>query len=197
MPTSYVQRIATRQFVDTTDITGLFQSVIDTAQSNALGTRIFVWDPSGNPCGFVYAKIQSPTALAQGVPMYWVDAQHTTVTDTVAQALTYKSSTDGAVYSGAGICVSTGTTNGQYAWIQTTGYFTAVANSIIATPANPGDIMVLSNAAGSAPSNDVYTRLGVGTAAATPEAIQTLFLVCVATGSPNSAVMIMGNCAVI
>ena len=192
---SYVQRILTRQIIDTSGLTGLLSSIVDATAVNTPGNRIFAADPSGNMVGFVYAQIQSPTALAVGVPMYWTDAAHDTVTDTIAQALFYVASKHSAIQSAAGVCISTATTNGQYAWIQTCGYLSGVANSVIATPASTGDVMVLSNAAGTAPTSDAYTRIGVGTSVTVAEALTTLYLVTVATASPASTVMVMGTCA--
>jgi hypothetical protein len=64
----------------------------------------------------------------------------------------------------------------------------------IPSSAAAGDKLVLSNAVGSAPTNDVWVRVGVGTAVANPEAVTTLYAVVTsAVQTPTASCLIMGT----
>ena len=192
MPQTFIHRILNRQFLGANTLSDLLSAVYEATASNNPGSKIFVQDVSGNMTSFVYANTGSITALAIGVPVYWSNVARTTVTDTVASAITYAASADSAIYSAAGVCISTGITTAiPYAWYTTGGYLAGVPTP---SSAKVGDLLVLSNAANTAPSNDVWSRVAVGSAAPTAESVTTLYCVVttpVTTASAN--VLVMGT----
>ena len=192
MANLYIQRVLTRQFLGPNAIGDLLTNQNDTIAANNPGSKLFVQDINRNMTSFVYANTGSITALAIGVPVYWSNVARTTVTDTVASAITYAASADSAIHSAAGVCISTGITTAiPYAWYTCGGYLAGVPTP---SSAKVGDLLVLSNAANTAPSNDVWSRVAVGSAAPTAESVTTLYCVVttpVTTASAN--VLVMGT----
>jgi hypothetical protein len=194
MSNMYVNRILSRQFLGYSGLGDLLSSVADATATNNPGSKIFVQDLSGNHVSMVYANTTNLTSIAVGVPMYWTNAARTIVSDTVTSALTYVASSQGAIQSAAGVGLNASlTTAVPYGWFQCGGVLAAVP---VPSSALVGDKLVLSNAAGTAPSNDVWTRVGLATAVATPETVTTLYAVCTtATASTSTTTAwIMGTC---
>ena len=191
MANLYIQRILTRQFLGSGDLTGLLSNQLDSAATNQIGSKIFVLDVNGYMTSFVYVFTANLTAMAAGVPMYWYDATRTNATDTVASAVTYVVSTNAAAQSAAGVAINVATTSTPYVWLACGGYFAALA---IPSSASVGDKLVLSNAIGTAPVNDVWTRVGNATAVANAEVMTTMYAVITAAGNtPTAAGLIMGT----
>ena len=192
MSNFFIQRILTRQFLGANALGDLLSSVADASPANNPGSKIFVQDISGNMTSLVYVNTANLTALAAGVPMYWNSVARTTATDTVASAITNVASSNSAIQSAAGVAINAllGTAT-PYGWLCCGGYMTGVQ---IPSSAAAGDKLVLSNAVGSAPTNDVWVRVGVGTAVANPEAVTTLYAVVTsAVQTPTASCLIMGT----
>ena len=192
MANQFINRVLTRQFLGPNVLGDLLSAAADATPVNNPGSKIFVQDISGNMASFVYVNTANLTALAAGVPMYWNSVARTTATDTVASAVTYVVSTNSAIQSAAGVALNaTLGTATPYGWLICGGYF---ANFITPSSAAVGDKLVLSNAVGSAPTNDVWVRVGVGTAVANPEALTTLYaVITTAAQTPTAVGLIMGS----
>lgn len=193
MANQYVHRILSRQFIGSSALGDLLSAVADVTPTNNPGSKIFVQDIAGYHTSFAYVGLGAgPTAIAAGVPLYWTTVARTTVNDTVASAVTYAATSDTAIYSAAGVAINaTLTTAVPYGWISIGGYLAGVP-----TPATcvVGDMLVLSNAATTVPTADVWTRIAKGTAPATAEAISTLY--CIVTSPVTTAsanVLVMGT----
>jgi hypothetical protein len=82
-------------------------------------------------------------------------------------------------------------TTTPYGWLSIGGY---IGTFVIPASCAVGDKLVLSNAAGTAPSNDVWTRIAAVSAAAIPEALTTLYGVITTAGqTPTAAGFVMGT----
>ena len=192
MANSYVHRILTRQFLDTSGLSGLLATVADATAQNNPGSKIFVQDVSGNQVSFVYANTANLQAgYAVGVPVYWNSVARTTVSDTVGSALTNVAVSHAAIHSAAGVAInaSVGTAT-PYAWFTTGGYYAFLPVATV----TKGDMLVLSNAANTAPTNDTWVRVAVGTAVTPPESVTTLYAVATAAATTTATVLIMGTC---
>ena len=192
MGNQFIQRVLTRQFIGASALGDLLSSVADATPTNNPGSKIFVQDISGNMTGFLYAQLSSATALAAGVPVYWTDVAHTKVSDTVASAITYVASAHSAIQSAAGVAINStlSATTAPYGWFQIGGYMSTITGIGTVTA---GDLLVLSNAGGTAPSNDAWTRVAVGTAVTAAEAVSTLYCVVYAAATTTCKAFIMGT----
>lgn len=191
MSNQFIPRILTRQFIGSSALGDLLSSQADATPTNNPGSKIFVQDIAGNMVSFVYVGTANLTALAAGVPMYWNSVARTTATDTVASAVTHVASTNGAIQSAAGVALGNNlNTTTPYGWLCIGGAITLPIPSSAAV----GDKLVLSNAAATAPTNDVWVRLGNATAAAVPEALTTMYAVITTAGqTPSTAAWLMGT----
>jgi len=191
----FTMRILDRQYVANTDITNALATVADATAANLPGATLAVQDLSGNMVTFRYVQLAASglATITAVTPVYFTDQTCGVVTNTPANAFTHVASTDSAVESAAGFLLNANMTAGQYGFIQTGGY-----NPNITSPASvvKGDRLVLSNAAGTAPTANLLVRVAGGTAPATPEAMAQMYVV--ATGSVASGVaagIIKGFCA--
>ena len=192
MANQYINRVLTRQFLGPNVLGDLLSSAADASATNNPGSKIFVQDTSGNMTSFVYVNTANLTAIAVGVPMYWNSVARTTATDTVASAVTYVASSAGAVQAAAGVALNNNlNTTTPYGWLCCGGYMSSLP---IPSSAAVGDKLVLSNAAATAPSNDVWTRVNYNSAVAIPEAVTTLYAVITTAGqTPTAAGLVMGT----
>ncbi len=191
MSNQYIQRVLTRQFLGTSSLGDLLSSQLDATAYNNPGSKIFVQDVSGNMTSFVYVYTAGLTAVVAGVPMYWYDQTRCNATDTVTSAVTYAASSDSAIQSAAGVAISIPTTTTPYCWLSCGGYMTGLPTP---TSCTVGDLLLLSNSASVAPSNDAWFRVAKGTAAATAEAVTTLYA-CVTSviSTASVAALILGT----
>jgi len=107
----------------------------------------------------------NPTAAgskAQGSPLYYKDNTRQVVTDNAAEAVTASVGHPEALFSFAGVQLGTAALMvvGNAVWIQNGGFCDKIAAPVgtVAT-----DILVLSNSAAAAPTNNVYLRIAAGT----------------------------------
>lgn len=192
MANGYVNRVLTRQFLGPNALSDALSNAADATPVNNPGSKIFVQDIAGNMASFCYVGTASLTAIAIGVPMYWNSTNRTTATDTVASAVTHVASSNGAIHSAAGVAINNNlNTTTPYGWIFIGGYLSSLQ---IPSSASVGDKLVLSNAAATAPTNDVWVRLAFNTAAAVPEAISSLYCVITAAAqTPTAGGFVMGT----
>ena len=192
MSNQYIGRDLTRQFIGPSTLSNLLADVADATATNNPGSKIFVQDVSGNMTSFVYANTTALATIAVGVPMYWSDVTRTTLTDTVASAVTYAASSDAAIHSAGGVALNALlTTAAPYGWFCCGG---AISSVPIPSSAKVGDLLVLSTSAAVAPTNDTWVRVAIGTNLSTPEQISTLY--CVVTSAaqtPTTSVLVMGT----
>jgi hypothetical protein len=193
MANQFIHRILTRQFLGSSALSDLLSAVVDATPTNNPGSKIFVQDIAGNMTSFVYAYTVGLTAIAVGSPMFWTSVARTTVSDTLASAVTYAATADSAIQSAAGVAINaTPTTAAPYAWLICGGYMAGVP---VPSSASVGDLLVLSNAATTVPTADAWVRVAKGTSPSTPQAISTLYcVVTAASGTGSANVLVMGTC---
>lgn len=191
MPQTFIHRILNRQFLGANTLSDLLSAVYEATASNNPGSKIFVQDLSGNHTSFLYAYTTNLTGgLAVGVPVYFTTKAKTTVTDDPTYALTYVASSHAAIQSAAGVCLNASlSTTYPYGWFQCGGYNAMLPVATV----TKGDMLVLSNAGGTSPTADTWTRIAVGTAATAAEAVTTLYCVATAAATTTATVMIMGT----
>jgi hypothetical protein len=143
---------------------GDFTLVDDATQKNYPLGGIYVFpDASGRPRAITYAQ-WNPTVAAtyvQGGPVYYKDGARSVITNEVTEAATYLVNTCSALFSFAGIILNpTVPTTGDFVFIQLQGFCDKIKMPAATTA---GDILVLTNAVGTAPTDNVWTRLGGAT----------------------------------
>jgi len=192
MANQFINRVLTRQFLGPNVLGDLLSAAADATPVNNPGSKIFVQDISGNMTSFVYVGTANLTGIAAGVPMYWNSVARTTATDTVASAVTHVASSNAAIQSAAGVALNALlNTTTPYGWLACGGYFSAF---ITPSSAAVGDKLVLSNAAATAPSNDVWTRVAFNSAVAVPEAVTTMYaVITTAAQTPTAVGLLMGT----
>ena len=168
--------------------TGSYATVADATQQNyPLGGYYQTFDSSGRPVLIQYVLF-NPTVSATvtaGAPVYYKDATKTVVTNTVTEAGSYKASSFGANSSFAGILLNTTVADATYpyCWILKRGYYASFVSpaSVVA-----GDLLVCSNTANTAPTDNTFVRVAAGTA---PTAGATLGGYIRALGSVSSSLV--------
>jgi hypothetical protein len=144
--------------------TGDLTTVNDSAQQNfPLGGFHQTIDSSGRVQLWQYVQF-NPTTVAtvtSGAPVYYKDTTRTVVTNTVTEAASYAASSFSANGSLAGILAAAVATDTYYIWILKNGYFASIqAPASVVT----GDILVCSNTAASAPTDNTFVRVAAGVA---------------------------------
>lgn len=144
---------------------GDFTAVNDTTPVAGMLGQIYAFlDSSGRPRVIKYVTY-NPTAAgskAQGSPLYYKDVTRQVVTDNEAEAVTWVTTTCSALFAFAGILLNTAanTVATDGLWIQIGGFCDKVkapASTVV------GDILILSNAAGSEPTSNLFIRIPAGT----------------------------------
>lgn len=144
---------------------GDFTMVDDPTQQNfPLGGIYIQPDSTYHPRIWKYVqwKPTAPATYTQGAPVYYVDEARTQITNTVTEAKTYIVSSISAVFSFAGLILNPASPAaiGDYVFIQVSGYSSKI-NMPASTTA--GDVLVLSNAANTAPTNNIFVRVAAAT----------------------------------
>lgn len=144
---------------------GDFTMVDDSSQKNyPLGGIYAQPDSSSRPRLWKYVQ-WNPTSAAtytQGAFCFYKDETRTVITNKNSEAATYLVSTIAAAFSFAGLTLNptAPTTLGDYMFIQISGFCDKV-NMPASTTA--GDMLVLSNAVGSSPTDNTFVRVAGGT----------------------------------
>ena len=139
---------------------GDFSLVADTDQANYPLGGVYIYpDSSSRPRIVKYVRYDPTTAATwtQGAPLYYKDHTRTVVTNVVAEAETYLVTSCSSLNSFAGIGMNASDpTDGKYIFIQTGGF-----SDKINMPASTavGDILILSNAAATAPTDNTFVRV--------------------------------------
>jgi len=162
MATTQVRRGRTLDFTPQIT-TGDVATVNDATPQNDLGVIYLTVDASNNLVKYKYVKMGAtvPATGTAGAPVYYTDATRSIVTNTVTEAFSHATSSFGANGSFAGLLLNASVTNGYYIWILVEGYFASVT-----APASvvKGDVLVCSNTAASAPTDNTLVRVAAGVA---------------------------------
>lgn len=188
-------RILTRQVIDSTTFSGLLSTVNDsTPVAGQLGGSWYVTDGTSS-LGYRYVKMASSIgSLVANAPVYFTDLARRTVNSTLSAAYSYVAASDSAIESAAGLLLNSSATAAYGVWIQISGPLASIPSpgSVV-----PGDRLVLSNAATTVPTINAFTRVGYGTAPATPEALAVLYIMALASvASSLTTGWIMGSCGI-
>jgi hypothetical protein len=192
---SYANRILTGKYLGASTFAGTLASVNDdpaVGLTNYPGETLFATDGSFSQ-SFRYVQLDAAQAtLVAGAGMYYIDNRRRVVNSDPTKAASYVASTDSAIESAAG-CLLNGTATANFGvWLQTGGWITGIT-----TPSAPakGARLVLSNAAGTAPTNNVWVNVAGGTAPATATAEQLYIMILTSTGALAASGWVMGVCA--
>ena len=164
---------------------GDFTMVDDKIQGNTpLGGIYAQPDSTQRPRLWKYVQ-WNPTAAAtytQGAACFYKDETRTVVTNKNSEAATYLVSTCAAIYSFAGLTLNptAPAAAGDYIFIQTGGFCDKITMPASTTA---GDKLVLSNAIGTSPTDNVLVRVAGGTTVGMIEAVLAIIFVTTAAAS--------------
>jgi hypothetical protein len=144
---------------------GDFTRVDDTTQANFPVGGIYIFPDSLNRPRIIKYVKWNPTVQAtyyQGQQVYYKDETRTVVTNEGTEAATYLVSTIAAIFSFAGLVLKPAAPSalGDFVFIQTGGFCDKIRMPASTTA---GDMLVLSNAIGTSPTNSTLVRVAGGT----------------------------------